>query len=153
VQAFLDGVPTVMVQCGVVASWSIYFWDGWDLAVALLVANAVGGFDWFGRVAGMVVTEAPGTRAWQKETSRFAGGADLMDLPAQVDLVRGNAPKPEPVRRVPLERLKLCGFSAIHDDGTIGVSKIDLTVEAANSCCWSGRSAPASPACSRRSPA
>ncbi|MFC5999022.1 ATP-binding cassette domain-containing protein [Quadrisphaera sp. GCM10027208] len=130
VQAFLDGVPTVMVQSGVVAAWGIYFLDGWSLAVALLVANAVGGFDWFGRVAGMVVTEAPGTRAWQKETSRFAGGADLMDLPPDVDLVTGAAPAPEPVRRVPLERLELRGFSAIHDDGTIGVSSVNLTVEA-----------------------
>jgi ABC-type transport system involved in cytochrome bd biosynthesis fused ATPase/permease subunit len=78
----------------------------------------------------MVVTEAPGTRAWQKETSRFAGGADLMDLPAQVDLVSGDAPHPEPVRRVPLERLELSGFSAIHDDGSIGVSNVDLSVEA-----------------------
>ena len=130
VQALLDGVPMVMVQCGVVTSWAIYFWGGWSLAIALLVANAVAGFDWFGRVAGMVVTEAPGTRAWQKETSRFAGGADLMDLPARVDLVSGGAPEPERVRRVPLERLELCGFSAIHDDGTIGVSNVDLTVEA-----------------------
>src|SRR5512139_1206821 len=130
VQALLDGVPMVMVQCGVVTSWAIYFWGGWSLAIALLVANAVGGFDWFGRVAGMVVTEAPGTRAWQKETSRFAGGADLMDLPARVDLVSGDAPEPEPVRRVPLERLELFGFSAVHDDGTIGVSSVDLTVEA-----------------------
>jgi ABC-type multidrug transport system fused ATPase/permease subunit len=130
VQTFLDGVPMVMVQGGVVASWAIYFWGGWSLAIALLVANAVAGFDWFGRVAGMVVTEAPGTRAWQKETSRFAGGADLMDLPPRVDLVRGEAPEPEPVRRVPLERLELSGFSAIHDDGTIGVSNVDLTLEA-----------------------
>jgi ABC-type multidrug transport system fused ATPase/permease subunit len=130
VQAFLDGVPMVMVQCGVVTSWAIYLQGGWSLAVALLVANAVGGFDWFGRVAGMVVTEAPGTRAWQQATSRLAGGADLMALPEGVDLVTGDAPEPEPVRRVPLERLELVGFSAIHDDGTIGVSNVDLTVEA-----------------------
>lgn len=130
VQAFLDGVPMVMVQGGVVASWAIYFGGGWSLAIALLVANAVAGFDWFGRVAGMVVTEAPGTRAWQKETSRFAGGTDLMDLPPGVDLVSGAAPEPSPVERVPLEHLELSGFSAIHDDGTIGVSNLDLTVEA-----------------------
>jgi ABC-type transport system involved in cytochrome bd biosynthesis fused ATPase/permease subunit len=113
-----------------VAAWAIYFSGGWSLAIALLVANAVGGFDWFGRVAGMVVTEAPGTRAWQVETSRFAGGVDLMSLPAQVDLVSGAAPAPEAVSRVPLERLELSGFSAIHDDGTIGVSNVNLTVEA-----------------------
>lgn len=130
VQAFLDGVPIVMVQCGVVAAWAIYVREGWSLATALLVANAVSGFDWFGRVAGMVVTEAPGTRAWQKETSRFAGGVDLMDLPPGVDLVSGAAPEPAPVERVPLRRLELAGFSAVHEDGTIGASGVDLAVEA-----------------------
>ncbi len=130
VQAFLDGVPVVMVQVGVVAAWSAYMADIWGLATALLVANAVNGFDWFGRVAGAVVTEAPGTRAWQAETSRFAGGTDLMDLPPGVDLVTGRAPQPDPVPRRPLQRLRLTGFAAIHDDGTIGVSGVDIAVEA-----------------------
>jgi len=130
VQAVLDGVPMVMVQCGVVAAWAVYFADGWGLATTLLVANAVAGFDWFGRVAGMVVTEAPGTRAWQRETSRFAGGVDLMDLPPGVDLVTGAAPEPGPVPREPLSVVELAGFAAIHDDGTIGVSDVDLTVRA-----------------------
>lgn len=130
VQAILDGVPMVMVQCGVVAAWAIHVGDGWGLGTTLLVANAVAGFDWFGRVAGMVVTEAPGTRAWQKETSRFAGGVDLMDLPPGVDLVTGTSPDPDPVERVPLEALELRGFAALHDDGTIGVRGVDLTVHA-----------------------
>jgi ABC-type multidrug transport system fused ATPase/permease subunit len=130
VQALLDGVPIVMVQGGVVTAWAVYVWGGWSLATALLVANAVSGFDWFGRVAGMVVTEAPGTRAWQKETSRFAGGVDLMDLPPGVDLVEGTAPEPAPVVRVPLRRLELSGFSAVHEDGTIGVAGVDLAVDA-----------------------
>ncbi|NYJ02575.1 ABC-type multidrug transport system fused ATPase/permease subunit [Nocardioides thalensis] len=130
VQSVLDGVPMVMVQCGVVTAWAIHVWGGWGLATTLLVANAVAGFDWFGRVAGMVVTEAPGTRAWQQETSRFAGGADLMDLPPGVDLVTGRAPEPAPVERLPLERLDLVGLEAVHDDGTIGVSGVDLAVEA-----------------------
>ncbi|UMG93341.1 ABC transporter ATP-binding protein [Nocardioides sp. TF02-7] len=129
VQAVLDGVPIVMVQVGVVAAWALFLWDAWGLATALLVANAVNGFDWFGRVAGAVVTEAPGTRAWQRATARFAAGADLMTLPPGVDLVTGQAPdpvEPEPTR---LERLSLAGFSAVHDDGTIGVEHVDLTVE------------------------
>lgn len=130
VQSVLDGVPMVMVQCGVVTAWALHAWGGWGLATTLLVANAVAGFDWFGRVAGMVVTEAPGTRAWQQETSRFAGGTDLMDLPPGVDLVTGAAPEPARVERVPLRRLELSGFEAVHDDGTIGVSGVDLTVGA-----------------------
>ncbi|WEV78420.1 ABC transporter ATP-binding protein [Janibacter cremeus] len=130
IQAFLQGVPMVMVQCGVVAAWAVYFLDGWSLATALLVSSAVAGFEWFGRVAGLVVTEAPGTRHWQVETSRFAGGVDLMDLPEGVDLVSGEAPGPTPVGRVPLEQLRLRGVSAVHEDGTIGVSGVDLAVDA-----------------------
>ncbi|HZX08346.1 ABC transporter ATP-binding protein [Kribbella sp.] len=130
VQACLDGIPVVMVQVGVVSAWAAYMGNIWTLATALLVANAVNGFDYFGRVASTVVTDAPGTRAWQTETSRFAGGADLMDLPPGVDLVAGIAPGPEPVPRTPLRRLELVDLSAVHDDGTIGVSGVDLTVEA-----------------------
>lgn len=129
VQAVLDGVPMVMVQLGVVAAWAVHVGGGWGLGTTLLVANAVAGFDWFGRVAGMVVTEAPGTRAWQQESSRFAGGADLMDLPPGVDLVTGASPQPEPVERVELTSLELRDFTALHDDGTIGVSDVDLRVE------------------------
>lgn len=128
VQAALDGVPVVMVQIGVVAAWGGYLAGGWGLGTTLLVANAVSGFDWFGRVAGMVVTEAPGTRAWQRETSRFAGGVDLMDLPAGVDLLDGRAPEPDAPARVVLRSLELRDFAAIHDDGTIGVHGVDLAV-------------------------
>ena len=129
VQAVLDGVPIVMVQVGVVTAWVLYFQDVWGLATALLVSTAVNGFDWFGRVAGAVVTEAPGVRAWQRVTSRFAGGRDLMDVPSSIDLVTGDAPGPDPIRAVHLDRLELRDLTAIHDDGTIGVAGIDLTVE------------------------
>ncbi|MGZ0145681.1 ATP-binding cassette domain-containing protein [Kribbella sp. WER1] len=130
VQAFLDGIPVVMVQLGVVAAWAAYMGNVWGLATALLVANAVNGFDYFGRVASAVVTDAPGTRAWQVETSRLAGGVDLMDLPPGVDLIAGTAPAPEPVPRTHLRRLEVVNLSAIHDDGTIGVEGVTLTVEA-----------------------
>jgi ATP-binding cassette, subfamily B, bacterial len=128
VQAALDGVPLVMIQLGVVAAWGGLLTGTWDLATALLVANAVNGFGWFGVVAGAVVTEAPGTRSWQRATSRFAAGADLMDVPSGVDLVAGAAPVPSPVARQRLGRLDLAGVTAVHDDGTIGVQGVDLSV-------------------------
>jgi len=128
VQALLDGVPIVMVQCGVVAAWAVHVYGGWGLATALMVAGAVNGFDWFGRVAGSVITEAPGTRAWMRATSRLAGGGDLMELPAGVDLVKGLAPAPEAPVREKLRSVELTGFTAIHDDGTIGVRDVDLAI-------------------------
>ncbi|NYD58706.1 ABC-type multidrug transport system fused ATPase/permease subunit [Nocardioides marinisabuli] len=129
VQALLDGVPIVMVQLGVVAAWGVYVAEGWGLATALLVANAVAGFDWFGRVAGSVVTEAPGTRAWMHETSRLAGGGDLMAEPPGVDLVAGVSPAPAAAAREELRTLEVRGLTAVHDDGTVGAHDIDLRVE------------------------
>ncbi|WP_300681405.1 ABC transporter ATP-binding protein [Nocardioides sp.] len=129
VQAVLDGVPIVMVQCGVVAAWALLLEGVWGLATALLVANAVNGFNWFGRVAGAVVTEAPGTRSWMKATSAFAGGADLMDVPPGVDLVTGAAPAAADPAPVPLRALELAGVTAVYDDGTIGVRDVSLKVE------------------------
>lgn len=130
IQAALEGVPVVMVSAGVVAAWAAYAGGLWELSTALLVANAVSGFGWFGRVAGSVVTEAPGTRAWQAETSRFAGGVDLMTVPPGVDLVTGAAPAPPTPARVRLEELVLRDVAAVHDDGTIGVEHVDLRVSA-----------------------
>ncbi|MGN6723565.1 MAG: ATP-binding cassette domain-containing protein [Marmoricola sp.] len=130
VQTLLDGVPLVMVQVGLVSAWAFMNLGVWGLATALLVSNAVlGGFDWYGRVAGAVVTEAPGTRAWQKVMTEYSGGTDLMEMPAGVDLVAGTAPPAVEGTREPLRRLELVGFGAVHDDGTIGVMDLDLAVE------------------------
>ncbi|HWC22618.1 MAG TPA: ABC transporter ATP-binding protein [Flexivirga sp.] len=128
VRAILDGVPIILVQVGVVVAWAAFLEGVWGLATAILVANAVSGFDWFGRVAGSVVTEAPGARAWQKATSRFAGGVDLVSLSPDINLLEGTAPAPPKVARNPLQELTIRDFSAIHDDGTIGVADVDLTV-------------------------
>ncbi len=132
VQAVLDGVPTVMVQVGVVAAWAAMVAGAWDLATTLLVTGAVSGFSWFGVVAGAVITEAPGTRSWQRATSAFAAGADIVELPDGVDLAAGTAPSAAPGHRdrpAGLERLELRGLTAVHDDGTIGVEGVDLTIE------------------------
>ena len=128
VQAVLDGVPFVLVQCGVVAAWAVLLQGGWSLGTTLLVTTAVNGFDWFGRVAGAVITEAPGVRAWAQETSRLAGGVNLVHLPPGVDLVRGTAPVPPLPQRTPLETLDVSGLTAVHDDGTLGVTDVDLHV-------------------------
>jgi ABC-type transport system involved in cytochrome bd biosynthesis fused ATPase/permease subunit len=61
-------------------------------------------------------------------TSRLAGGGDLMDLPDGVHLVQGVAPDPVPEVRDRLRELRVSGLTAVHDDGTIGVSDVDLAV-------------------------
>ncbi len=128
VQALLDGVPTLMVQVGVVAAWAGLVAGRWGLPTALLVAGTVGGFGYFGKVAGSAITLAPGTRAWMRATSDLAGGGGVTTLPAGIDLVRGEAPAPPPTTAVALDRLELRGMTGVHDDGTVGVRDVDLVL-------------------------
>ncbi len=139
IQSLLDGVPGVLVQLGVVTAWGVHVAGGWSLATALLISGTVLGFEWFGRVAGAVITEAPGTRAWQRATSRFAAGRELMDLPAGVDLVQGHGTPVIPGVEDGLDELELVGLDAIHADGTIGAHGIDLRVRRGELVLFLGR--------------
>lgn len=139
VRSVLDGVPAFLVQAGVTAAWAVYFTGFWGLGTALLVSTAVAGSGWFGTVFGAAVTEAPVARRWLQATAELAGSADLVSLPPGVDLATGRAPAPEPPPRVPLRRLTLAGLTAVHDDGTVGVADVDLTLEAGELVLLTGR--------------
>lgn len=129
VRTLLHGLPGVLAQAGVVAAWASHLAGVWDLATALLVSTTVSGFGWFGTVAGAAVTEAPVARRWLEAAGGLAGTDDLTALPAGVDLLAGTAPGPARAGRVPLRRLTLEGVTAVHDDGTVGVEDVDLTVD------------------------
>ncbi|SDQ65452.1 ABC transporter ATP-binding protein [Quadrisphaera sp. DSM 44207] len=130
VRTLLEGVPNLLVRTGVVAAWAAHLTGVWDLPTTLLVTTAVSGSDWFGTVAGAAITEAPVARRWLQASSELAGGTDLVAPPDGVDLVTGAAPSPPLTGRVPLERLVLERVTAVHDDGTVGVADVDLSVDA-----------------------
>jgi ABC-type transport system involved in cytochrome bd biosynthesis fused ATPase/permease subunit len=90
----------------------------------------VSGFGWFGTVAGAAITEVPVAKRWLEAASALAGDPSLVAVPDGVDLVSGAAPAPATAPRVPLRRLTLRGLAAVHDDGTVGVRDVDLTVDA-----------------------
>jgi len=128
VKALLEGVPVVLVQVGVVVGWAVYLLDLWPLETALLVTTTVTGAAWFGTVAGAAITEAPVARRWLRASAALAGQGDLVALPAGVDLLAGTAPSPASAPRTTLDRLRLEGLSAVHEDGTVGVQGVDLEV-------------------------
>ena len=128
VAAVLEGVPLVMVNLGVVIAWWGVYTGRWSVATGLLIASASMGFEWFGRVAGAVVTEAPGTRAWVHATSEFATPGSLTRIPQNVDLCSGEAPAPDVPQRAPLRQLELVDFSVVYPDGTVGVTDVTLSV-------------------------
>ena len=129
VRTLLNGAPGMLAQAGVVTAWGAHLAGWWNLATALLVATTVSGFGWFGTVAGAVVTEAPVARRWLEAAGELAGSEDLTSLPPGVDLAAGEAPPPVDTNKVPLQRLRLEGVTAVHDDGTVGVEGVDLSIE------------------------
>jgi ATP-binding cassette subfamily B protein len=139
VRALLDGVPGLLVQAATVATWLAHLTGVWDIATTLLVATTLAGATWFGTVAGAVVTEAPVAREWVRAMAALAGTDELLALPAGVDLRRGAAPAPAVPGRQPLRQLRLDGLAAVHDDGTVGVRGVDLTVRAGELVLLAGR--------------
>jgi ABC-type multidrug transport system fused ATPase/permease subunit len=139
VLALLDGVPGVLVQLAVALTWALHLAGTWDLAVALLVTTAVSGAGYLASVWGAVITEAPVARRWLEAMTDLAGGADLLAVPPGVDVVAGTGPAPVEPDRVPLRRLVLRDVAAVHDDGTVGVSGVDLDVEAGSLVLLTGR--------------
>ncbi len=139
VRMLLEGAPALLTQLGVVTAWSLHLTGVWDLATALLVSTAVSGSGWFGVVFGAAVTEAPVARRWLLAVSDLAGGIDVTRQPPGVDLPAGTAPAPPAASRVPLKRLSLDRVTAVHDDGTVGVQEVDLTIDAGSLVLLTGR--------------
>ncbi|KQS67564.1 ABC transporter ATP-binding protein [Modestobacter sp. Leaf380] len=139
IRTLLEGAPVLLVQLAIVASWALHLTGTWDLATALTVSTAVSGFGWYGITAGLAVVERPIAGVWLREATRLAGREDLVAVPPGVDLVAGSAPAPPDGDRVPLRRLRLTGVTAVHDDGTVGVSGVDLDVPAGSLMLLVGR--------------
>lgn len=129
-QTLFEGLPGILVQLGIVLTWSLHLAGVWDLATALLVSTVLAGSGYFGQVGAQIVTEAPATRRWLADVGALAAPADPTRLPPGVDLVAGVAPAPEPTPAVPLGVLTCERLTAVHDDGTVGVEGVDLEIRA-----------------------
>lgn len=154
--SFLVGLaPSVLSRIAMVLAWSLHLGGTWSLATTLLVSTSIGTFSWIGYGLGQLVTSAASARRWVEVTSRYAGTERLADVPRDLDLFAGtaNPAASDPAASDPaasdpaasdpgasnpattasaapgtLRELRLDGVSATHDDGTVGVAGVDLTV-------------------------
>lgn len=134
--SFLVGLaPSVLSRVATVLAWTLHLTGTWSLGTTLLVSTSIGTFSWIGYGLGALVTSAASARRWVEVTSRYAGTQRLADVPDDVDLFAGTALPAGPSTAGPataatsaLRELRLDGLSARHDDGTVGVSGVDLTV-------------------------
>ena len=127
---FLVGLtPSVLTRAATVLAWALHLGGTLSLATTLVVSAAIGTFSWIGYEFGYLLTRAASARRWVEVTSRHAGTDRLADPPGDVDLLTGTALPAEALPpREDLRELRLHNFRATHDDGTVGVTDVDLTV-------------------------
>jgi ABC-type transport system involved in cytochrome bd biosynthesis fused ATPase/permease subunit len=89
----------------------------------------LGAARWFAWTTASLVSQMPSARVWTRRTVAMTGVAAYSAGVPGVDIAKGTAPAPPTAPRNPLRRLDLAGFSAVHENGTVGAQDVDLTVE------------------------
>ena len=91
--------------------------------------TVLGAARWFAWTTASLVSQLPSARVWTRRTVAMTGSAEYSSDVTGVDLSAGTAPAPPTAPRNPLRTLELRGFSAVHENGTVGAQDVDLTVE------------------------
>ncbi|WP_328470271.1 ABC transporter ATP-binding protein/permease [Actinoplanes sp. NBC_00393] len=129
IQVWARSTPSIASGLLPIVAWGMYL-NGQLTAAATLIAVAVlGSARWFAWTTASLVSHFPSARVWTKRTVAMAGVSDYSSEVPGVDLAEGTAPAPPTAAREPLQQLELHGFSAVHENGALGVRDIDLTVD------------------------
>jgi ATP-binding cassette, subfamily B, bacterial len=128
VQVWARSTPALSSGLLPVGAWALYLSGELSAGATLVAVSTLGAARWFAWTTASLVSQFPSARVWTRRTVAMAGvGAYSAAVPG-VDLSAGTAPAPPDAPRNPLRQLDLVGFSAIHEDGTVGVRDIDLSV-------------------------
>jgi ATP-binding cassette, subfamily B, bacterial len=128
VQVWARSTPAIASGLLPVGAWGLYLAGGLSPAGTLVAVSTLGAARWFAWTTASLVSQLPSARVWTRRTVAMSGeGAYSAPVPG-VDLAAGTAPAPDAPPRNPLHRLDLSGFGAVHEDGTVAVRDVDLTV-------------------------
>jgi ABC-type multidrug transport system fused ATPase/permease subunit len=128
VQVWARSTPSIASGLLPVGAWALYLAGGLSPAATLIAVSTLGSARWFAWTTASLISQLPSARVWTRRTVAMTGvGAYSAGVPG-VDLSAGTAPAPDTAPRNPLRRLDLAGFSAVHEDGTVAVRDVDLTV-------------------------
>lgn len=128
VQVWSRSTPALMAGLLPIGVWALYLADGLTAGAALVATSTLSSARWFAWTTASLVSSLPSARVWTRRTVAMAGVSEYSSNVPGVDISAGTAPAPQPAPRTPLARLELAGFTAVHDDGTVGVADVDLTV-------------------------
>jgi len=129
VQVWSRSTPALASGLLPIAAWALLLTGGLSAGATLVAVSTLGAARWFAWTTASLVSQLPSARVWTRRTVAMTGVSAYSVAVPGVDLSAGIAPAPPAAPRHPLHRLELAGFSAVHEDGTVGVRDIDLTVE------------------------
>ncbi|MEU8074707.1 ABC transporter ATP-binding protein [Catellatospora citrea] len=128
-QVWARSTPSLLAGLLPIAVWALFMAGELGAGATLVAVSTLGSARWFAWTTASLVSQLPSARVWTRRTVAMAGvGAYSAAVPG-VDLSAGTAPGPVAAPRNPLHRLELSKFGAVHEDGTVGVRGVDLTVE------------------------
>lgn len=129
IQVWARSTPSVASGLLPIGAWALYLTGGLSAAATLVAVSVLGAARWFAWTAASLVSHFPSARVWTRRTAAMAGTGEYSAAVPGVDLSAGTAPAPEVTPREPLRRLELSDFSAVHENGTVGVAGVSLTVD------------------------
>jgi ATP-binding cassette, subfamily B, bacterial len=128
-QVLARSTPAVLSGLLPIAAWSLYLGGELTAAATLIAVSTLGAARWFAWTTASLISQMPSARVWTQRTVAMTGVGAYSAIVPGVDISAGTAPAPVLADRHPLRSLELDGFTAVHEDGTVGASDINVTVE------------------------
>ena len=129
VQVWARSTPALLAGLLPIGAWSLYLAGDLSAGATLVAVATLSAARWFAWTTASLASALPSARVWTRRTVAMAGAPAYSASVSGVDISAGTAPAPPTAPRHPLRRLELAGFSAVHEDGTVGARDVDLTVE------------------------
>jgi ATP-binding cassette subfamily B protein len=129
IQVWARSTPSVASGLLPIAAWYLYLNGKLSPAATLIAVATLGSARWFAWTIASLVSHFPSARVWTRRTVEMTGVSAYTSPVPGVDISAGTAPAPPSAPRNPLRVLSLRQFSAVHENGALGVRDIDLTVE------------------------
>ena len=113
-----------------IGAWALYLAGGLSAGATLVAVSTLGAARWFAWTTASLVSQLPvGAGVDPAHGRRWPASATTRRRCRAWTSRPAPRPAPPAAPRHPLRRLELAGFSAVHEDGTVGVRDVDLTVE------------------------
>ncbi|MER7009603.1 ABC transporter ATP-binding protein [Dactylosporangium sp. NPDC000555] len=128
-QVWARSTPALVSGLLPIGAWALLLSGRLSAGATLVAVSTLGSARWFAWTTASLISQLPSARVWTRRTIEMAGVAEYAAAVPGVDLSAGTAPAPAAAPRHPLRRLDLAGFTAVHEDGTVAVRDLDLSVE------------------------